>query len=71
MKNETNEQRHARWQREQEADQTAIKLGLAFRFPRHGVCYWDRHASEEFRAGYEAGKKAQAQLEEAQQGGSA
>lgn len=68
MKNETNEQRHARWQREQEADQAAIKLGLAYREQRHGVCYWDKHASEAFRAGYEAGKKAQAQLEETQHG---
>ena len=68
MQNESNEQRHARWEREKEADQAAIQLGLAYREARHGVCYWDKHASEAFRAGFEAGKKAQEQLAVAQQG---
>lgn len=68
MKTETNEQRHARWEREKEADQAAIQLGLAYPEARHGVCYWDKHASEAFRAGFEAGKKAQEQLAVAQQG---
>lgn len=66
MKTETNEQSHARWEREKEADQAAIQLGLAYREARHGVCYWDKHASEAFRAGFEAGKNAQ--LAAAQQG---
>lgn len=58
MTQETEEQRHARWCREQEADEVAITLGLAFRSDKQGICYW-RGNGDEFRAGYEAGKAAE------------
>ena len=55
---ESMKQRQARWERESEADQAAIALGLAYGTPQYGVRYWDG-GGQQFRAGYEAGKAAQ------------
>lgn len=55
---ETEEQRHARWVREHYIDEVAITLGLAHQTSQHGICYWNFHAGEAFRKGYEAGKNA-------------
>lgn len=57
MTQETEDQRHARWRREQEADEVAVTLGLAFRNDKYGICYW-RGNGDAFRAGYWAGKDA-------------
>lgn len=55
---ETELQRHARWQRERAVDEVAIHLGLAHQTRQHGICYWNFHAGEAFRKGYEAGLAA-------------
>ena len=55
MTQETSEQRHERWRREQEADEVAVTLGLAFQSEKQGICYWNGNG-DAFRAGYEAGK---------------
>lgn len=60
---ETSEQMHERWRREQEADEVAVTLGLAFRGERQGVCYW-RGDGAAFRAGYEAGKAKPRSMQE-------
>lgn len=52
---ETSEQMHARWEREAEADEVAVTLGLAFRGETQGIRYW-RGDGSALRAGYEAGK---------------
>lgn len=56
---ETAEQRHARWEREREANLVAISLGLAHQDSQHGIVYWDGNG-DQFRSGYWAGKAAQA-----------
>lgn len=60
---ETSEQMHERWLREREADEVAATLGLAFRDPQLGICYWHGNGAE-FRAGYEAGKAKPRSMQE-------
>ncbi|TDS82579.1 hypothetical protein [Comamonas sp. JUb58] len=61
---ETEEQMKARWAREREADLVAITLGLARQTKQHGIMYWAAASSVAFRAGYWAGKAAQAKKED-------
>lgn len=61
---ETVEQMKARWAREREADLVAITLGLARQTKQHGIMYWAAASGADFRAGYWAGKAAQAKKED-------
>ena len=60
---ETLEEMNARWEKAREADLAAVSLGLARQTRQHGIMYWTGNG-EQFRAGYEAGKAAQAKGED-------